>query len=64
MSRPCLKPASPAWVVGSTAVKSPEEVKGWFKRFGPERLVLALDVRIDADGNNEWRSAAGRKTPA
>lgn len=40
-------------VVGSTAVKSPEEVKGWFKRFGPERLVLALDVRIDADGNKQ-----------
>ncbi len=48
-------------VVGSTAVKSPDEVKGWFKRFGPERLVLALDVRIDADGNKQVRSAAGRK---
>jgi len=37
-------------VVGSTAVKSPEVVKGWFKRFGPQPMVLALDVRIDADG--------------
>jgi phosphoribosylformimino-5-aminoimidazole carboxamide ribotide isomerase len=51
-------------VVGSTAVKSPEEVKGWFKRFGPERLVLALDVRIDADGNKRvavsgWQENSG-----
>ncbi|GHK50279.1 hypothetical protein KPZU09_00150 [Klebsiella pneumoniae] len=51
-------------VVGSTAVKSPEEVKGWFKRFGPERLVLALDVRIDADGNKQvavsgWQENSG-----
>ncbi len=40
-------------VVGSTAVKSPEVVKARFKRFGPEHLVLALDVRIDADGNKQ-----------
>jgi phosphoribosylformimino-5-aminoimidazole carboxamide ribotide isomerase len=40
-------------VVGSTAVKSPEVVKGWFKRFGPQHLVLALDVRIDAEGNKQ-----------
>ncbi|HCB9149677.1 TPA: 1-(5-phosphoribosyl)-5-[(5-phosphoribosylamino)methylideneamino]imidazole-4-carboxamide isomerase [Klebsiella pneumoniae] len=51
-------------VVGSTAVKSPEEVKGWFKRFGPERLVLALDVRINADGNKQvavsgWQENSG-----
>ena len=50
-------------VVGSTAVKSPEVVKGWFTRFGPQHLVLALDVRIDAAASR-WRSAAGRRTPA
>ena len=41
-------------VVGSTAVKSPEMVKGWFERFGADALVLALDVRID-----EARQQAG-----
>ena len=39
-------------------------MKGWFKRFGPERLVLALDVRIDADGNKQvvvsgWQENSG-----
>ncbi|MGU7802791.1 HisA/HisF-related TIM barrel protein, partial [Escherichia coli] len=37
-------------VVGSTAVKDPETVKGWFRRFGADALVLALDVRIDEQG--------------
>ena len=51
-------------VVGSTAVKSPEVVKGWFKRFGPQHLVLALDVRIDAEGNKQvavsgWQENSG-----
>ena len=35
-------------VVGSTAVKDPATVQGWFSRFGADALVLALDVRIDA----------------
>lgn len=51
-------------VVGSTAVKSPEKVKAWFKRFGAERLVLALDVRIDDCGNKQvavsgWQENSG-----
>lgn len=37
-------------VVGSTAVKNPDRVQGWFNRFGADALVLALDVRIDANG--------------
>lgn len=37
-------------VVGSTAVKDPQAVQGWFTRFGADALVLALDVRIDAEG--------------
>ncbi len=37
-------------VVGSTAVKSPEMVKGWMEKYGPEKIVLALDINIDADG--------------
>lgn len=51
-------------VVGSTAVKEPEEVKKWFSEFGAEAIVLALDVRIDAANRKEvaisgWQEAAG-----
>ncbi|AIR06925.1 MULTISPECIES: 1-(5-phosphoribosyl)-5-[(5-phosphoribosylamino)methylideneamino]imidazole-4-carboxamide isomerase [Cedecea] len=51
-------------VVGSTAVKSPELVQGWFERFGANALVLALDVRIDAEGNKQvavsgWQETSG-----
>lgn len=45
-------------VIGSTAVKSPDVVKGWFKRFGAEKLVLALDVRID-DNNVKQVAVSG-----
>lgn len=37
-------------VIGSTAIKQPELVKSWFKKYGAESLVLALDVRIDQNG--------------
>jgi len=51
-------------VIGSTAVKQPELVQGWFERYGAEALVLALDVRIDAAGNkhiaiNGWQENSG-----
>ncbi|NDJ57197.1 1-(5-phosphoribosyl)-5-[(5-phosphoribosylamino)methylideneamino]imidazole-4-carboxamide isomerase [Enterobacteriaceae bacterium 4M9] len=51
-------------VVGSTAVKSPEVVEQWFTRFGAQKLVLALDVRIDAEGNKQvavsgWQETSG-----
>lgn len=37
-------------VIGSTAIKSPELVKSWFTTYGGDKLVLALDVRIDQNG--------------
>lgn len=37
-------------VVGSTAVKHPAMVMGWMEKYGPERIVLALDVNIGAEG--------------
>jgi phosphoribosylformimino-5-aminoimidazole carboxamide ribotide isomerase len=37
-------------VIGSLAVTAPELVGAWLQEFGPERLALALDVRLDADG--------------
>jgi phosphoribosylformimino-5-aminoimidazole carboxamide ribotide isomerase len=59
-----LKAGATRVVVGSTAVKDPEEVKSWFKQYGPEAIVLALDVRIDANNRKEvaisgWQEAAG-----
>ena len=37
-------------VIGSLAVTEPETVAGWLQGFGPERIVLGLDVRLGADG--------------
>jgi phosphoribosylformimino-5-aminoimidazole carboxamide ribotide isomerase len=51
-------------VVGSTAVEQPEEVMGWLGRYGPERVVVAFDVRLDAAGTpivltRGWTKEAG-----
>lgn len=40
-------------VIGSTAVTQPELVQSWFQRYGGEAIVLALDVRINAEGFKE-----------
>jgi len=45
-------------VVGSTAAERPEEVRGWLEAFGPERLVLAFDVRLDDEGT-PWLRTRG-----
>lgn len=37
-------------VIGSLAVTSPDVVWGWLERFGPDRIVLGLDVRLDPQG--------------
>jgi len=37
-------------VIGSLAVTDPDLVASWLRRFGPEAIVLALDVRVGADG--------------
>ena len=37
-------------VVGSVAVESPESLADWLERFGEDRIVAALDVRIAPDG--------------
>ena len=41
-------------VVGSMAVRDPDTTASWLDQFGPERLVLALDVRDEAGA---WRPA-------
>jgi phosphoribosylformimino-5-aminoimidazole carboxamide ribotide isomerase len=37
-------------VIGSLAVKQPELVMRWMEKYGPEQIVLALDVNIDDQG--------------
>lgn len=34
-------------VVGSISIEEPERFAGWLELFGPDRLVAALDVRIE-----------------
>ncbi|GAB3291279.1 1-(5-phosphoribosyl)-5-[(5-phosphoribosylamino)methylideneamino]imidazole-4-carboxamide isomerase [Pseudidiomarina andamanensis] len=37
-------------VVGSVAVREPRLVQQWLQEFGPDAIVLALDVNIDSNG--------------
>ncbi len=37
-------------VVGSAAVTRVDQVRDWLRGFGPERIVLAFDVRLDTGG--------------
>ncbi len=50
-------------VVGSMAVSEPDTVNDWLAEFGADRIVLALDVRIDAAGapmlsTNGWEKTS------
>jgi phosphoribosylformimino-5-aminoimidazole carboxamide ribotide isomerase len=38
-------------VVGSVAIREPETVHGWLRRYGGDKIVLALDVAINAKGD-------------
>jgi len=51
-------------VIGSVAINSPEEVVTWFEQVEPTRIVLALDVRLDAAGTpmlttHGWQQTSG-----
>jgi phosphoribosylformimino-5-aminoimidazole carboxamide ribotide isomerase len=51
-------------VIGSLAVTAPGLVAGWLRELGPERLVLAFDVRLDAHGvprvtTHGWQEQTG-----
>jgi phosphoribosylformimino-5-aminoimidazole carboxamide ribotide isomerase len=37
-------------VIGSLCVKEPETVRAWIEEFGAEKIVVALDVRVDDNG--------------
>lgn len=43
-------------VVGSAAVERPREVAEWLAQFGPERICLAFDVRLDERGEPRVRT--------
>lgn len=52
-------------VIGSLAVKSPELVKEWLRKFGSENILLAMDVRMNADNVPEvathgWQSGSNK----
>lgn len=51
-----------AVVVGSQAVKAPDVVRQWFTEFGPERIVLALDVRVSDLGSARVATAGWQET--
>lgn len=51
-------------IVGSLAAKQPELVRTWLKQFGPEKIILSPDVRLDADGTPRvaaagWQESTG-----
>jgi phosphoribosylformimino-5-aminoimidazole carboxamide ribotide isomerase len=37
-------------VIGSVAIREPETVQGWLRTYGGDKIVLALDVSINAKG--------------
>lgn len=51
-------------VVGSLAVRQPQTVAGWLERFGPDRIVLAIDVRMQNEqpmvAVSGWSSDSGQ----
>ncbi|HEX2493717.1 MAG TPA: 1-(5-phosphoribosyl)-5-[(5-phosphoribosylamino)methylideneamino]imidazole-4-carboxamide isomerase [Steroidobacter sp.] len=51
-------------VIGSIAVTSPEETLGWLEEIGPDRIVLALDVRLDDSGQPILTTHGWRQTSA
>ncbi len=51
-------------IVGSVAVKQPALVREWLRKFGPEKIILSPDVRLDADGTPRiaaagWQESTG-----
>ena len=51
-------------VIGSVAVQDPDQVSGWIRAVGAERIVLAFDVRLDRHGTpiaqtHGWTEGSG-----
>jgi phosphoribosylformimino-5-aminoimidazole carboxamide ribotide isomerase len=66
MARRFIDAGADRVVVGSVAINDPPQVLGWLADAGPERFVLAFDVRIDpATGTplavtHGWQDASGK----
>jgi phosphoribosylformimino-5-aminoimidazole carboxamide ribotide isomerase len=48
-------------VVGSAALIKAEHVRSWLKEFGPDRITLAFDVRLDETGTPRVATHAWRR---
>ncbi|HIF9276162.1 TPA: HisA/HisF-related TIM barrel protein, partial [Photobacterium damselae] len=51
-------------VIGSTAVKHPQQVKQWIQELGADKIVLALDININDQGERHvavsgWQEDSG-----
>ena len=51
-------------IVGSLAVRQPDLVRGWLQSFGPEKIILSPDVRLDAAGIPRIAAAGWQETTA
>jgi phosphoribosylformimino-5-aminoimidazole carboxamide ribotide isomerase len=51
-------------VIGSLAVKEPDKVRGFFERYGGERIALALDVKLEGGvpivATSGWTELSGK----
>jgi phosphoribosylformimino-5-aminoimidazole carboxamide ribotide isomerase len=52
----CLALGAARAVIGSAAAERADEVRGWLADFGAERIVLAFDLQLDADGTPRLRT--------
>ncbi len=48
-------------VIGSLAFKRPHEIRCWMRKYGPEKICIAMDVRLNDSGiphiaTEAWRS--------
>ena len=49
-------------IVGSAAIETPDDVARWIEVFGPERIGLAIDVRLDADSMPRVQTRGWRRS--
>ena len=49
-------------IVGSLAVRQPGLVRGWLNSFGPEKIILSPDVRLDGAGVPRIAAAGWQET--
>jgi phosphoribosylformimino-5-aminoimidazole carboxamide ribotide isomerase len=49
-------------VLGSVAVNDPDRVRDWLARFGPEKIILSPDIRLDANGTPRVATSGWQET--